>query len=302
MIVLVVDVCQRSCDRSTPHRPPRHRHAAHHHHPCPSTPLATPQNLYRAARHQYAESSSPNAAEPWSTNPAANTPRSKDRRTAGLESSSASPSSLSAVKPAGSPSAVASPSPAGAAQPTVVPRTGNAQDLIHATTTSTQDSGLLDVLIPLFQQQTASSVLLSWHELSMPNSAMARIASAWTWVASVPAETPRSNRRRAPAAGLRLSGYAPSCVHRNRTRCFGALSDTLDLASVDVSCVMRHNDVLAEIIATRPQDAHNHAREGGSNELGEDEWHHRQWCDSGKRIRECPGPAYRRDRRSSSTT
>jgi tungstate transport system substrate-binding protein len=35
-----------------------------------------------------------------------------------------------------------------------VPRTSNDQDLILATTTSTQDSGLLDVLVPLFQQQS----------------------------------------------------------------------------------------------------------------------------------------------------
>ena len=39
-----------------------------------------------------------------------------------------------------------------------VPRTGSDTDLILATTTSTQDSGLLDVLIPLFQQQTGYQV------------------------------------------------------------------------------------------------------------------------------------------------
>jgi tungstate transport system substrate-binding protein len=44
------------------------------------------------------------------------------------------------------------------AQPTPVPRTGNARDLILATTTSTQDSGLLDVLVPLFEQQTGYQV------------------------------------------------------------------------------------------------------------------------------------------------
>jgi tungstate transport system substrate-binding protein len=42
--------------------------------------------------------------------------------------------------------------------PTPVPRTGNDKDLILATTTSTQDSGLLDVLIPLFQKQTGYNV------------------------------------------------------------------------------------------------------------------------------------------------
>jgi tungstate transport system substrate-binding protein len=43
-------------------------------------------------------------------------------------------------------------------QPTAVPRSGSAQELILATTTSTQDSGLLDVLIPLFQEQTGYQV------------------------------------------------------------------------------------------------------------------------------------------------
>ncbi len=45
-----------------------------------------------------------------------------------------------------------------APQPTPVPRTANDKDLILATTTSTQDSGLLEVLIPLFQQQTGYQV------------------------------------------------------------------------------------------------------------------------------------------------
>ncbi|MDQ6671720.1 MAG: substrate-binding domain-containing protein, partial [Chloroflexota bacterium] len=42
--------------------------------------------------------------------------------------------------------------------PTAVPRTGSETDLILATTTSTQDSGLLDVLVPLFQQKTGYQV------------------------------------------------------------------------------------------------------------------------------------------------
>ena len=45
-----------------------------------------------------------------------------------------------------------------AASPTPIPRTGNAKDLILSTTTSTQDSGLLDVLIPRFEQQTGYHV------------------------------------------------------------------------------------------------------------------------------------------------
>src|SRR5581483_2514887 len=45
-----------------------------------------------------------------------------------------------------------------APQPTAIPRTGSDKDLILATTTSTQDSGLLDVLIPRFQQQSGYTV------------------------------------------------------------------------------------------------------------------------------------------------
>jgi len=48
--------------------------------------------------------------------------------------------------------------PQAAPQPTPVPRTSNNKDIILATTTSTQDSGLLDVLVPLFQQQTGYQV------------------------------------------------------------------------------------------------------------------------------------------------
>jgi tungstate transport system substrate-binding protein len=48
--------------------------------------------------------------------------------------------------------------PTAAPQATAVPRTGNGKDIILATTTSTQDSGLLDVLVPLFQQQTGYNV------------------------------------------------------------------------------------------------------------------------------------------------
>src|SRR5438132_12110916 len=69
------------------------------------------------------------------------------------------PSPSAAVKPASSPAPAAAPSPAAAApQPTPLPRTGSEKDIILATTTSTQDSGLLDVLVPLFQQQTGYQV------------------------------------------------------------------------------------------------------------------------------------------------
>jgi len=45
-----------------------------------------------------------------------------------------------------------------AAQPTAIPRTGGPQDIILSTTTSTQDSGLLNVLIPRFEAQTGYRV------------------------------------------------------------------------------------------------------------------------------------------------
>jgi tungstate transport system substrate-binding protein len=45
-----------------------------------------------------------------------------------------------------------------APQPTPVPRSDNNKDLILATTTSTQDSGLLDVLVPMFEQQSGYNV------------------------------------------------------------------------------------------------------------------------------------------------
>jgi tungstate transport system substrate-binding protein len=48
--------------------------------------------------------------------------------------------------------------PTPAPGPTAVPRSGSERELILATTTSTQDSGLLDVLVPLFQQQTGYQV------------------------------------------------------------------------------------------------------------------------------------------------
>ena len=47
---------------------------------------------------------------------------------------------------------------AAAAASTAVPRSGSDQELILATTTSTQDSGLLDVLVPLFEQETGYRV------------------------------------------------------------------------------------------------------------------------------------------------
>jgi tungstate transport system substrate-binding protein len=56
------------------------------------------------------------------------------------------------------PVGTAASSPTAAPVPTAVPRSGSDRELILATTTSTQDSGLLDVLVPLFSQQTGYQV------------------------------------------------------------------------------------------------------------------------------------------------
>lgn len=65
----------------------------------------------------------------------------------------------SACAPAATPATTAAvpPTEVATAAPTAVPAPSN-PDLILATTTSTQDSGLLDVLIPLFQDQTGYKV------------------------------------------------------------------------------------------------------------------------------------------------
>jgi tungstate transport system substrate-binding protein len=54
--------------------------------------------------------------------------------------------------------ALAACAPAATAAPTVAPTEPAIKELILATTTSTQDSGLLDVLIPLFEKKTGYSV------------------------------------------------------------------------------------------------------------------------------------------------
>jgi tungstate transport system substrate-binding protein len=108
----------------------------------------------------------PSAAPAPTAAPAAATAAPKPTTAPAAASPAASPvavapaaSPSAAAKPAASPEAAASPSPAAAApQPTPVPRTGFEKDIILATTTSTQDSGLLDVLVPHFQQQTGYQV------------------------------------------------------------------------------------------------------------------------------------------------
>lgn len=62
--------------------------------------------------------------------------------------------------PQSGPSVVAGPaSPSAAAQSSpAAPRSGNAHEVILATTTSTQDSGLLDVLVPMFEKSSGYAV------------------------------------------------------------------------------------------------------------------------------------------------
>src|SRR5215212_3213404 len=63
-----------------------------------------------------------------------------------------------APSPVSSPSPSPSPLAAAAPAPTTVPRSGNDRELILATTTSTQDSGLLKVLVPMFEQASGYQV------------------------------------------------------------------------------------------------------------------------------------------------
>ncbi|HEY8600316.1 MAG TPA: substrate-binding domain-containing protein [Thermomicrobiales bacterium] len=70
--------------------------------------------------------------------------------TTGTTTRAASPSVGGTATRAGTTPAVA--------QPTAIPRTGGAKDLILSTTTSTQDSGLLDELLPLFNRQTGYNI------------------------------------------------------------------------------------------------------------------------------------------------
>src|SRR5262249_5821797 len=87
-------------------------------------------------------SAAPTAPPPQPTTaPATATPTTAPAGAAGA-------TAPTAATPAGTPSAAAP------VKPTAVPRTGDAKDVILATTTSTQDSGLLDVLVPLFEKRS----------------------------------------------------------------------------------------------------------------------------------------------------
>lgn len=76
-------------------------------------------------------------------------------------SSAASPAATVAATPAPATAApsVAQPSPAASVvAPSAAPSIAGSKDIILATTTSTQDSGLLDVLVPAFEKATGYTV------------------------------------------------------------------------------------------------------------------------------------------------
>ena len=73
------------------------------------------------------------------------------------------PTAAATATPSGTPTRAASIATPGTpatpgTQPTPIPRTGGAREIILSTTTSTQDSGLLDDLIPRFEAQTGYRV------------------------------------------------------------------------------------------------------------------------------------------------
>jgi tungstate transport system substrate-binding protein len=72
----------------------------------------------------------------------------------------APPSPTAAPPPTTAPTATTAPAKPAAepTKPTAVPRTGDVTDVILATTTSTQDSGLLDVLVPEFERSSGYRV------------------------------------------------------------------------------------------------------------------------------------------------
>ncbi|MBI4492049.1 MAG: substrate-binding domain-containing protein [Chloroflexi bacterium] len=75
----------------------------------------------------------------------------------GLAACSPQPAAAPAAQPA-PPTAATGAQPASKPTPTPVERSGDSKEVILATTTSTQDSGLLDVLVPLFEQQSGYRV------------------------------------------------------------------------------------------------------------------------------------------------
>jgi tungstate transport system substrate-binding protein len=99
---------------------------------------------------------SPTNAPPPPTTAAA-TQRVPPVVTGAAASPAATPSNAPTAPATTSPTSGASPA-AAAPSPTPVPRDPSGKDVILATTTSTQDSGLLDVLVPLFERQTGYKV------------------------------------------------------------------------------------------------------------------------------------------------
>jgi tungstate transport system substrate-binding protein len=108
-----------------------------------TAPAAAPTTAAPAAR--------PTTAAPAATKPAAATTSPAAVATTAPTATTA-PAAAATSAPAGSPPAAAP------AKPTSVPRTGDVKDIILATTTSTQDSGLLDVLVPMFEKSSGYRV------------------------------------------------------------------------------------------------------------------------------------------------
>ena len=75
----------------------------------------------------------------------------------GEETPAQTPQATATVADTQSPQATPTTSPQATGSPTPVVRSGP-KDIILATTTSTQDTGLLDVLVPMFNQQTGYNV------------------------------------------------------------------------------------------------------------------------------------------------
>jgi hypothetical protein len=137
-IVLAVAGLVTGCTAATTAPPP----------PTTAPSAATPAQVASPSANPANAASASPASAPSASPAVANSP-----------SPASAASSSPATAPSASPASAPSPSPAAAApQPTAIPRSSNDKDLILATTTSTQDSGLLDVLIPLFQQQSGYTV------------------------------------------------------------------------------------------------------------------------------------------------
>ena len=128
-----------------------------------SSPRAVRGHIHGGTRspHHHRNRRRHTAATTAAASSAPNATSASATRTAATGTTPAAGTATRAASPSGGGTATraaATPATPAAAQPTAIPRTGGAKDLILSTTTSTQDSGLLDELIPLFNQQTGYNV------------------------------------------------------------------------------------------------------------------------------------------------